>query len=257
MKKMSTALYLGIGGSVLLLIIIIVAYMMMSGKKDDDTTGSNTTGSTGSNTTGSTGSNTTGSSINNKFTLLPSKLTTKQTDGGGNTVYLDRHNVDCTNNALNKFKLQTIQEPPSGGLGGYVPQNEIQYDYTCSSSPSLKDLRNENTPWNPESDKSWYLNSHNVDCGKNKVINKFQLVRDGNPDTNSKKFRYSYNCSDAGAELTCRDVSTTQNNSGGGNVIYLDRHNVECREDEAISQFQLVALPQTGEIKYKYKCCKY
>jgi len=56
--------------------------------------------------------------------------------------------------------------------------------------------------------------------------------------------------------LTCRDVTTPANDWGGGNSIYLDRHDVSCNENEVISKVHLTR-PTGGEISYQYKCCKY
>jgi len=56
------------------------------------------------------------------------------------------------------------------------------------------------------------------------------------------------------ATLTCRDVSTSWQLSGGGHTAYLDRLNVACGPNEMISQFQ---LQQSGWMhsRYNYKCC--
>ena len=56
------------------------------------------------------------------------------------------------------------------------------------------------------------------------------------------------------ATLTCRDVSTSWQLSGGGHTAYLDRLNVACGPNEMLSQFQ---LQQSGWMhsRYNYKCC--
>jgi hypothetical protein len=56
------------------------------------------------------------------------------------------------------------------------------------------------------------------------------------------------------ATLTCRDVSTPWELSGGGHTAYLDRLNVACGPNEMLSQFR---LQQSGWMhsRYNYKCC--
>jgi hypothetical protein len=97
--------------------------------------------------------------------------------GGGNTIYLDRHNVDCGQNPISSFKLTRPSD------------KTIQYQYTCNSKKAKGDCRQANTGWNEESNQSIYLDRHNVKCGNNEVITQFNLVRNG-----KKKFRYDYKC---------------------------------------------------------------
>ena len=97
--------------------------------------------------------------------------------GGGNTIFLDRHNVNCGKNPITKFRLVR----PAG--------NKIRYDYTCNSKKVGGACRDVNTGWNQESDKNIYLDRHNVKCNPNEVITQFKLNRDG-----KGKFRYDYKC---------------------------------------------------------------
>jgi hypothetical protein len=53
----------------------------------------------------------------------------------------------------------------------------------------------------------------------------------------------------------CRAVTTPFNDEGGGNAVYLDRHTMSCRADEAISQIHLVRSGK-GTYQYQYTCCK-
>ena len=54
----------------------------------------------------------------------------------------------------------------------------------------------------------------------------------------------------------CRAVSTPFDLDGGGNAVYLDRQNLSCRADEALSQFRLVRNPAGTQYQYQYTCCK-
>jgi hypothetical protein len=54
----------------------------------------------------------------------------------------------------------------------------------------------------------------------------------------------------------CRAVTTPFNDEGGGNAVYLDRHQLSCRADESISQMHLVRSGN-NTYQYKYTCCKF
>ena len=59
-------------------------------------------------------------------------------------------------------------------------------------------------------------------------------------------------------QLACRNLYTPWNYEGGGNAIYLDRHDVKCDKNEVLSQFHLTRQAQEdGNIyyRYDYKCC--
>ncbi|MBI5497403.1 MAG: hypothetical protein HY904_20480 [Deltaproteobacteria bacterium] len=52
---------------------------------------------------------------------------------------------------------------------------------------------------------------------------------------------------------TCRNLSTTCNSSGGGELVYLDRHSPACSDDEAMVSWHLSTCP--GGIRVDYRCC--
>lgn len=54
----------------------------------------------------------------------------------------------------------------------------------------------------------------------------------------------------------CRAVTTPFNDEGGGNAVFLDRHQLSCRADESISQMHLVRSGNNS-YQYKYTCCKF
>ncbi|ABY27940.1 hypothetical protein OtV5_143 [Ostreococcus tauri virus OtV5] len=97
--------------------------------------------------------------------------------GGGNTIFLDRHNVNCDKNPIAKFRLVR----PAG--------DKIRYDYTCNSKQVSGACRDVNTGWNQESNMNIYLDRHDVKCDAGEVITQFKLNRDG-----QGKFRYDYKC---------------------------------------------------------------
>ena len=158
--------------------------------------------------------------------------------GGGNTAYLDRHDIDCNGKPLNELHYKT-------GDG------KIQYEYTCSSGGDLETAILKNTDWNDEGNgNAVFLDRHNIDCGINSVISQLKLVRD-----NTGKIQYQYKCLPSKHTLICRQNTTPFNDEGGGNSTYLDRHDIKCNDDEDISQLKLVRN-NNGNYQYQYTCCK-
>lgn len=97
--------------------------------------------------------------------------------GGGNTIFLDRHDVQCNKHPIARFRLVR----PKG--------NKLRYNYTCNSKKSTGPCRKLDTGWNQESKHNIYLDRHNVKCNKDEVLTRFKLRRNGRG-----KFRYDYTC---------------------------------------------------------------
>ena len=55
---------------------------------------------------------------------------------------------------------------------------------------------------------------------------------------------------------TCRNAATGWNDEGGGNAIFLDRHNVECADNEYLTKLKLNRNGK-GKFQYDYRCCKF
>ena len=55
--------------------------------------------------------------------------------------------------------------------------------------------------------------------------------------------------------LKCRTLNTPFNDEGGGNAVYLDRHDLRCESNEMLGQFHL-ARNGAGQYRYDYTCCK-
>jgi hypothetical protein len=53
----------------------------------------------------------------------------------------------------------------------------------------------------------------------------------------------------------CFDRYTPANANGSGNIIYLDRHSVYCKDGEALYGFRLIR-PSSSQISYNYGCIK-
>jgi hypothetical protein len=99
-----------------------------------------------------------------------------------------------------------------------------------------------------------YLQRQNIQCDKGSALNWFQLNR--TPDA-SNKISYNYGCTVPRKDMVSADKSTPIDDRGGptDNLIYLDRHNIECAQDEVLTSLQ---LQQQGDSKifYKYGCAK-
>jgi len=164
-------------------------------------------------------------------------------EGGGNSIYLDRHNVDCGVNGIKRFRLTR------DGAGHF------RYDFTCTEKGNLDSNApiSKDTGFNDEGGgNSIFLDRHNVNCEDNSGLSQFNLTRDG-----QGKFRYNFKCLKSKTSFgSCRDANTGENDVGGGNSIFLDRHDISCNDDEVIKQFHLVR-PKENTIQYNYKCCKY
>ena len=53
--------------------------------------------------------------------------------------------------------------------------------------------------------------------------------------------------------VSCHDKTTTPSSDGGGNLIFLDRHGVDCGTGY-LAYFRLLR-PDSGQVHYKYRCC--
>ena len=87
-------------------------------------------------------------------------------------------------------------------------------DWVCTSK---------NTGWNTESYNVNYLDRHDIACGANEVIKRFQLRR------NYKgKFMYDYKCCSPNVAATAENKETVAVSNGGGDFRKLDGLNVDC-----------------------------
>lgn len=158
--------------------------------------------------------------------------------GNGNAIFLDRHHVDCETGALRSFHLYR----PKG--------HQIAYEYICQKDWEGKGRVAKDTGWNVESDKTIYLDRHDVNCG-DRPIRDFRLRRNG-----AGKFRYDYGCSDKKhSGKNCRKLTTPWNDENGPvhRNIYLDRHHPNCGND-VMTRFKL-QRDGKGKYQYAYTCC--
>ena len=90
-----------------------------------------------------------------------------------------------------------------------------------------------------------FLDRHHVYCG-NDGLNALRLYR-----PTATQIAYEYSCTQM-PNTASSDVFTPNNDDGGGNVIFLDRHTVNC-EGKAVQSLHL-QRPTNNTISYHYKC---
>lgn len=168
---------------------------------------------------------------------LRAKSTRANNWGGGNSIFLDRHSLDCGNSGLNQFRLTR----PRG--------DQLSYRYTCLDGINSPNSIHKNTGANDwGGGNTIFLDRHNVDCGKNS-LSSFRLVR-----PRGNQLRYNYKCNRHRVSGPCRSRNTGWNQESRSS-IYLDRHNVKCDKNELLTQFRL-KRDGRGKFRYEYRCCK-
>ena len=102
--------------------------------------------------------------------------------GNGNTVYLDRHDIECpSTHALSRIKLNKEGE-------------QINYDYICNNA-NLHDITQHETPLNDDGNgKIIYLDRHNIQCPDGKYLNSVQLRRGNDSTGRMNKYKFIYKC---------------------------------------------------------------
>ena len=97
-----------------------------------------------------------------------------------------------------------------------------------------------------------YLDRHVLQCNqRGGVLSMFHLQRHGD------RVRYQYQCCKIALRNTCRPEHRVSvfSDDGGGQAIYLDRHEVNCGSTGFITDFRLERDPSQGHIRYNYNCC--
>ena len=147
-------------------------------------------------------------------------------DGRGSIFYLDRHNVDCGNNAaINRFTVQR-----QGG-------NRVRYAYKCVttkniSSTCVNKQTNPNESAGNDRSSLDYLDRHQLTCDPGHVLKSFKLGRKG-----GREIFYQYTCCQA--KLAKSFVEKTgESDKGNMSIIYLDRQTVDARDYNVISSLK-------------------
>jgi hypothetical protein len=200
-------------------------------------------------------SSTSAGTCNNRCTEHYSGM---NSDGGGNSIYLDRHTLTCGNNqalgamGLTRFKLQRNW------------RRQYEYAYRCCdidlNSEAHTGTTSHTTSCSSDGNgNNIYLDRHSVDCGNNKVIAYERTHRCADPNSRGRHghhdgLQITYQCR-SGASNTCSDHSTACNFDGNGNTVYFDRHNVQCPTDKPLMRSFRMERCSRNTIRWKYKCC--
>lgn len=161
-------------------------------------------------------------------------------DGNGKSYFLDRHSLACEEGkAINYFHLER-----NGG--------KYRYKYRCCDTQSQCKNKLEKTPFTSDGNgNTIFLDRQNIDCNK-QFLSSFRMQRNGG----GNRLRYSFTCCEMPAKerTTCDNFNTPMNDDGGGNAIFLDRHEVTCGDNSALSHFKLVR--GGNKYQYQYTCCR-
>jgi hypothetical protein len=108
------------------------------------------------------------------------------------------------------------------------------------------------------------LNKHNVSCGDGYLLRGWGLVW----PTNTMLFieywcvsatTLDVNLMPAAGKQECTVHNSTSNSDGGGMVVFLDRHNVQCPTGKALRGWVLRTSNPTGpipnEMMIEFTCC--
>ena len=179
--------------------------------------------------------------LKSKFTLENPTQTVLEDSGNGNAVFLDRHNIDCENNAINRMKLNITSDG-----------KQMKYDFTCSGGDGgfSNFTNNATTPSDIGGGNTVLLDRHTIDCGKDGVIKQMRLNNLGD-----NTIQYEYNCLKSDKPLTCTDHNTNYDLDGNGRSEYLDRHDIKCPSDKVLSKLKLTR--NGDKYRYDYTCCGY
>ena len=183
-------------------------------------------------------------------------------------IYMERQHVDCKDHAMRGFHLipnwncdddttcksEVGQNDRNASIKHQGKSTAIRYHYKCDAKkqPTITQKETE-TVSNPDISKTYAFGQSdklNVNCG-NKPITYYELHTDQNDDWSLK---YKYNCGSTTSDK-CRNI-TTDPTDASDNWGFLDRQNVECKENEYLSQFKLKSTGKNGKNNYEYKCCE-
>jgi hypothetical protein len=112
----------------------------------------------------------------------------------------------------------------------------------------------ENQNVNPANQTTNQLVNLDINCRDLEGINRYRLARNRVENQRDNEIYYNYRCSDNNVnnnDRGNRQQNTQPNNYGNGQLIYLDRHEINCH-GTAIKDMQ---LQRNGDrIHYNYKC---
>jgi hypothetical protein len=151
------------------------------------------------------------------------------------TIELINHDINCNDKLLSKVHLTRPSD------------REINYNYNCkySNIPNEQNIRE--TQLNDYGDgNSIYLDRHNIECAENEGLSRIQLNK------NENQINYSYVCKKCNM-YNLTEHNTLTNIDGNGEILYLDRHNINCPDNKVLNSIKLVRNSHDS-FSYNYKC---
>jgi len=137
-----------------------------------------------------------------------------------------------------------------------VPDKEPQQDTDASGDADTSDtgpaeVKEFETAWEARGDgATHFLDRQDVDC-RGAPMTGFVLQTEGEGD--GRRLAYAFTCLEAAGLDNAVGKSTPVQDNGDGNLIFLDRLNVDCGAEAALSQFHLVRDGDTQQ-HYAYTC---
>ncbi len=172
------------------------------------------------------------------------KYTGWNSHGGGNLVYIDRHNINCGGSG---YVLQMFHMQRSG--------SNMRFQYKCCRlKASVCSNSGRSTGFNSAGrGNTIYLDRQTVSCGDGGYLNGYRLQRSGG------NVRYYFTCcnlyySSQRSRTSCYGSYTGYTYNGGGKNFYLDRQTVQCNSRYFLTQFNLQNSGRNW--RYYYRCCR-
>jgi len=170
---------------------------------------------------------------------------------GGDVRALNKHNIDCSGNAINSFQYIDLAD------------KTINYKYRCSmpNGGNLSEVKPYSTKFTETTGSTIDLGKQSEDpvqCPANSVLSQFKLVTD--PETTGTQLKYEYKCLEGPANSTLDplqcNIRSTDIYKANRKSTSLGRANIKCFDNEALSGFKYVSLNNASEYRYDYTCCK-
>ncbi len=140
-----------------------------------------------------------------------------------------------------KLKAQLEAKPSTSTTSAATAAATIPMKYNVLTPPATR-----------FTGKSTELVPHTVNCAGGTITN-FNLVR-----PNGSDLQYHYGCSLDNNAVLSFDApvvkSTTLSDSGNGNVVYFDRHALDCGSKALMQNFKLNQNSDGSQIQFNYNC---
>ena len=165
---------------------------------------------------------------------------TRQSDHGhGNTRYFDRHDVKCDGSRL----LSRMQLRTHG--------SNVNFEFTCCAVEGATCHGRSTGESGDGGGNIIFLDRHDIKCNDNEFLSRVKLQT---PTGGDIKYDYSC-CSVPGKRANCHSRFTNLNDDGGGNSVYLDRHDIRCNAGEFLQRVHLTRGGTHNKVQYGYTCC--